>query len=317
MLLNLGTTYLIDYEAKRGKLMNHSNIPTEIQQKLQISLPDQRIEPNDKLTKCIFQMDDEVVKARCMNVVEIRNKGSPAKVTTLVTFISELLEKFDPHDREVALACFSLHANKNLFVTDEQIYRVMIGNSKARLRQAEAKRIEQSLIRLMGTIVRIDLSGLRKMKYETNQSELVGAILPAQFLTNVKINNSSRTVVKFLGESPVVTVAKIKSNQLITYETALADVGGRNSPDLIALKNYVLRRITECKRHRQLTPTITFDDVFQKNELSTKSKAEKKRYRDFLLRCFAEWQSINFISTYEMKKKGTGYHGISFQVSSD
>lgn len=262
-------------------------------------------------------MDDDVVKARCMNVVETRNKGSPAKVTTLVTFISKLLEKFDPHDREVALACFSLHANKILFVTDEQIYRVMIGNSKARLRQAETKRIEQSLIRLMGTIVRIDLSGLRKMNYETNQSELVGAILPAQFLTNVKINNSSRTVLKFLGESPVVTVAKIKSNQLITYETALADVGGRNSPDLIALKNYVLRRIIECKRHRQLTPTITFDDVFQKNELSTKSKAEKKRYRDFLLRCFAEWQSLNFISTYEMKKKGTGYHGISFQVSSD
>ena len=83
--------------------MNHSNIPTEIQQKLQISLPDQRIEPNDKLTKCIFQMDDEVVKARCMNVVEIRNKDSPCKITTLVTFISELLERFDPHDREVAL----------------------------------------------------------------------------------------------------------------------------------------------------------------------------------------------------------------------
>ena len=290
MPLNFGTTYLIDYEAKRGKLIAHNNISTEIQQKLQISLPAQRIEPNDKLAKCIFHMDDEVVKARCMNVVEIRNKGSPAKVTTLVTFISELPEKFNPHDREVALACFSLHANKTLFVTDEQ-----------------------SLIRLMGTIVRMDLYGLRKMNYETNQSELIGVILPAQFLTNVKLNNSSRTVVKFLDESPVVTVAKIKRNQLITYETALADVGGRNSPDLIALKNYVLRRITECKRHRQLTPTITFDDVFQKNELSTKSKAEKKRYRDFLLRCFAEWQSINFISTYEIKKKGTGYHGISFQ----
>ena len=294
--------------------MARNNISTEIQQKLQVSLPDQRIEPNDKITKCIFQMDDDVVKARCMNVVEIRNKDSPCKITTLVTFISELLERFDPHDREVALACFSLHANANLFVTDEQIYRMMIGNSKARLRLAEAKRIEQSLIRLMGTIVRIELSGLRKMNYKTNQSELVGAILPAQFITNVKINNSSRSVVKFLGESPVVAVAKIKSNQLITYETALADVGGRNSPDLIVLKNYVLRRIEECKLHRQLTPTITFDDVFQKNELSTKSKTEKKRYRDFLFRCFYEWQSLNLISTYEMIKKGTVCHGIAFQL---
>ena len=287
---------------------------SQLQQKLQVSLPDQRTEPNDKITKCIFQMDDDVVKARRMNVVEIRNKGSPGKIITLVTFISEFLEKFDPHDREVALACFSLYTNENFFVTDEQIYRMMIGNSKARLRLAEAKRIEQSLIRLMGTIVKIDLSGLRKMNYKTKQSELVGAILPAQFLTNVKINNSSRTVVQFLGESPVVSVAKIKSNQLITYETALADVGGRNSPDLIAIKNYVLRRIEECKIHRQLTPTITFDDVFSKNELSTKSKAEKKRYRDFLFRCFEEWQSFNLISSYEIRLKGAVYHSIAFQL---
>jgi len=281
---------------------------------IQVRLPDRRIEPNDKITKCIFQMDDAVVKARCMNVVEIRNKGSPGKITTLVTFISEFLEKFDPHDREVALACFSIYANGISFVTDEQIYRIMTGNSKARLRLAEAKRIEQSLIRLMGTIVRIELSGLRKMNYKTNQSELVGAILPAQFLTNVKINNSSRTVVKFLAESPVVSVAKIKSNQLITYETALADVGGRNSPDLIAVKNYVLRRIEECKLHRQLTPTITFDDVFQKNDLDTKSKVEKKRYRDFLFRCFEYWQSLNLISSYEMKLKSTVCYGIAFQL---
>lgn len=286
---------------------------SEIQQQLQVRLPLQRIEPNDKLTKCLFQMDDDIIKARCLNVIEKHNKGSPDKIVTPVKFISELSEKLDPHDREVALACFSLYANKNLFVTDEQIYRMMSGNSKARLRQAEAKRIEQSLIRLMSIVVRIGLSGLQKMDYKFNQSELIGAILPAQFLTNVKINNSSRTVVQFLGESPLVSVAKIKNNQLITYATALADVGGRNSPELIAIKNYVLRRIEECKRHRQLTTTITFDDVFEKNELSTKSKTEKKRYRDFFLRCFAEWQSLNIISTYEMITKGTVYHGISFQ----
>lgn len=295
--------------------MAYNNALTVTEKKqIQIRLPDRRIEPNDKVTKCIFQMDDDIVKARCMNIVETRNKSSPGKITTLVTFISELLEKFDPHDREVALACFSLHANKNLLVTDEQIYRMMTGDSKARLRQAEAKRIEQSLIRLMGTIVRIELSGLQKMKYKITKSELVGAILPAQFLTNIKINNSSRTVVKFLDESPVVSVAKIKSNQLITYKASLADVGGRNSPDLIAVKNYVLRRIEECRIHRQLTTTITFDDVFVKNGLSTKSKTEKKRYRDFLLRCFAEWQSLNLISTYEMRKKNAVYHGIAFQL---
>ena len=288
-------------------------VSLDSQQKFQVCLPKQRIEPNDKLTKCLFQMDDKDIEARCMNIVETRNKGSPDKITTLVTFISDLL-KFNPHDREVALACFSLYANQNLLVTDEQIYRMMTGNAKARLRPAESKKIEQSLVRLIGTVVRIQLSGIQKMNYKTTKSELVGAILPAQFLTNVKINNSSRTVVSFLGESPIVSLAKIKHNQLITYEVALADVGGRNSSELIAVKNYVLRRIEECKLHRQLTPTITFDDVFQKNELSTKSKTEKKRYRDFLLRCFEEWKSLNLISTYEMKLKGTVCHGISFQL---
>lgn len=300
----------IDYQK-----IDDNNTNTDIStNNIIVQLPDNRVEPNDKLSKYIFNLDNDVINARCLSIVENRNRGSPNKITTLVTFTSDYLEKLDSFDREVAMACFSIYTVGNAYTTDEQIYRVMIGNPKARLRNSERTNIENSLIRLMSTVARIDLSGLQQMGYKTTKSEIVSAVLPVQFVTNVKVNNSYRTVIKFLNEPPLITVAKIKNNQFITYKMALANVGGRNSPELIAIKNYVLRRIQECKLHPQLTRTVTFKDIFEKNGLSTKNKVEKKRYRDFLVRCFDDWKFLGLISNYEMRKKGSAYHGISFQL---
>ena len=97
----------------------------------------------------------------------------------------------------------------------------------------------------------------------------------------------------------------------MSYDKSLLNVPIRNSPEVIVIKAYILRRILEIIAHN-LTPTITFDDVFEKTELTDLSAMQKKRFRDYICKMFDFWIQQNLISSYQVNKK---YHipvNISF-----
>lgn len=276
---------------------------------VQARIPQHRVDPNDKVSKIVFDLGDKEIEARCVAVIEKITLN--LRITTHVSFISDVLEKFEGFDREVAFACMSLYENGNRYSTTEQIYRTMIGNFSARLPKTAESKIRHSLERLIASPIRINLEDLRKMRYRVTDSELFGTIIPAQFVTNVSVNGSNKTVIKFLGESPLMTLAKIKNNQLISYPISFLDVGG-NSSERIIIRNYVWRRIQEIQLHRQMSHTITLDDVLSKNGLSDKRREEKKRYRDYLIRCFQAWKLKRVIREYNVVFKGKKVHGITF-----
>ena len=181
----------------------------------------------------------------------------------------------------------------------------------------EDERIRLSLEHLIGNTIRIGMEGLLSMGYKARKVELFGSVLPAKFVSGKSVNGSTRTVVEFLGESPLVTVAKVKNNQLLSYRLESMSMGGKASPDRMALANYTRRRVEECRSHPQMCRTITFEDTFKKNGLGDRSKAEKKRYRDYLCLCFDTWKERGIIADYEVVKKtgrAHGYHGISFSL---
>ena len=279
------------------------------------TLPENRVEPNDKLTKLVFNPSDDILSTGHFYVTERPATNRLPKINTPVNFTSETLDNFDAHDRDVGMACFTLFEAGSRFATTEQIYRVMTGNTKARLYQVEDERIKDSLRNLIGSTIRIGMEGLRSMKYNVDKMELFGSILPAKFVTRTIVNGSTKTLIEFLDESPLVTLAKIKNYQLLTYNLESMNMTGRVSVERMALANYARRRIEECRVHPQLTKTLRFDDIFDKNGLSDKSKNEKKRYRDYLGQCFNSWVSSGIIADYEFVKsagKAHGYHGIRF-----
>lgn len=277
---------------------------------VQARIPQHRVDPNDKVSKVVFDLGDKEIEARCVAVIEKNTLN--LRITTHVSFISDVLEKFEGFDREVAFACMSLYENGNRYTTTEQIYRTMTGNLSARLPKTAERKIQLSLEKLISSPIRINLAGLKTMRYRINDPELFGTIVPAQFVTNISINGSNKTVIKFLGESPLMTLAKIKNNQLISYPVVLLDIGGGNSSERIIIRNYVWRRIQEVNLHRQMSHTITFDDVLSKNGLSDKRREEKKRYRDYLIRCFQAWKLKRIIREYNVVFKGKKVHGITF-----
>ncbi len=273
-----------------------------------IKLPTKVVAPNDKITKKIFSVDSASLNRGRIQVIEGRTK-----LPVLVDFMTEDFEKIEPYTREVAMACFNIFEHGNIYATTEQIYRVMTGDIKARLSAKAEQRILESLQRLIVSPIRLDISNLRTLKYQTTKSELIGTLLPAQFVTNVIVNGSTaKTVVKFLAESPIVTVAKIKNNQLLTYDLANVAVGGSNSAERIALRNYTLRRIEECRLHVQLKNVVTFDDLFRKNHLLDRRKEEKLRYRKYLKACFDEWKATDVIADYQIIFKDKSPYEIAF-----
>ncbi len=60
-----------------------------------------------------------------------------------------------------------------------------------------------------------------------------------------------------------MTVVRVKK-QPTNYPVALRDIPNQNNTTLaIMIKSYVIRRILEIILHGQLTPAITFDDMFK------------------------------------------------------
>lgn len=301
----------LDNQTKEETGSHHMTGEASFQQIYEI-LPENRVNPNDKLTKTVFDPSDNILESGNFLIRESR-----MGITTRVTFSSEEINRFDVRDREVGMACFSLYEAGNRFATTEQIYRVMTERPTIRLQFKEEKQIRTSLERLIGSTIKVDLSGVVEMGYKTERSELFGSILPAKFVTGIKLNGSRKTVIQFLDESPLVTLAKIKNNQLITYSAELLNTEKRMSIEKVAIRNYVRRRIEECRNHKQMIRMITFDNLFQKNGLNNKSSTEKQRYREYLMRCFRIWKENGVVSDYEIvKSKGRahGYHGMSFSL---
>lgn len=132
-------------------------------------------------------------------------------------------------------------------------------------------------------------------------------------ILNAKVNGQKvEGVIYFKENSPLFDIANAKS-QVIRYPHALLNVPNQNNtPLVITLKKYVMRRICEIKLHSQLKPTITFDDVFSKCKVNANDKKKKFDARNVIIKFFEHLKSQNFISDFEVKKEGREFSKISF-----
>ena len=141
------------------------------------------------------------------------------------------------------------------------------------------------------------------------------SILPACELDCTINGQFVENVLYFDRMSPLLELAETK-NQIVRFPSELLDVPNQNNtPLIIALKTYVLRRVAEVKLHKQMTPTITFDDVFKKCRLNKADKYKKADARNAILKLFEHLKNKSFITAYEVEKRGNFVHGIQFSFA--
>ena len=155
-----------------------------------------------------------------------------------------------------------------------------------------------------------------KLNYNGGKPELlVSTLLPSHYIKASTVNGNDATTIYFTAEPPLLKIAKLKNEQLLTYDATLLDVPNQqNTPMNIAVKNYVMQRIQEVKLHR-LTPTVTFDDVFKKCRIDNAHGEIKRRARETIIAFMNHLKSQSEITNLEITKKGNSFYSVKFTYS--
>lgn len=289
------------------------------------------VEPNNGFMKKLFNLDEatfrQALHGKTFNAKE-KNKTKKKDAVFSRAIIQNATgyddaTPLDEFDRAVLGVVISEYLFGNKILTTNTIFRALIGkigqaNFGIYPDKNQESAIVNSLLKLMSKFVNLqdvtqNLNDLKYVDKDGNEFSFKWTRLLPAGIAYAKINGQESTVIFFNEISPLYEIADAKS-QVIRYPHELLNVPGqRNTPLIIAMKKYVMRRICEIKLHKQLTPTITFDDVFQKCRVeNTTDRKEVMRRREYILKFFEHLKEQNFIKNYEVVKKGTTIHGVKF-----
>ena len=164
-------------------------------------------------------------------------------------------------DRAVLGILISEFLAGNHFSTVNIIFRALIGkvgDQNVRPMKNQKSAIFNSLFKLMGTVVDFQnlsdvLKGLHYSDKDGNFISLRSSNLISIDILDAKVNGQIlNDVIFFKDNSPLFLIADAK-NQIVRYPHALLDVPNlNNTPRIISIKKYVLRRICEIKLHKLL-----------------------------------------------------------------
>lgn len=306
--------------------MINFNSPTNFQ----VSPSKVRVITNDRLSKKIFELtqddlSDWIENHKTMNFIEMFNHKKFGEITSPIKLsvdgenfsISEPLDQFDG---AVLSVCNSEWNAKNPITTPSIIYRGLtgkVGKSDAEPSKDQLAAIFNSVNKLMRLQLDYDMTSLcEKLKYNGGKPErLVSTLLPCHYLQSSTINGKDTTIIYFDREPILLTVAKIKNCQLLTYDAKLLDVPHQQNTTMnISVKNYVMRRIQEIKLHN-LQPILTFDDIFEKCRLENSDNKKKLRAREIIIEFMEHLKKQSKIKNFELTKRGNSFYSIKFSYS--
>ena len=231
------------------------------------------------------------------------------------------ISPLDEFDRAVLGVIISEYLAGNRYSTVNIVFRALIGkvgDQNARPSKNQLDFIAHSIQKLMGTVVDFSAisSSLNELHYTDkngNKITLRSSNLLSADILNAKVNGQVLDGVIFFKDiSPLFLIADSKS-QVIRYPHELMNVPNQNNtPRIISVKKYVLRRICEIKLHKNLARTITFDDVFQKCRMLNCPREIKRDTRNAVINFFEHLQEKNFILSFELVQQCNKFVSIKF-----
>lgn len=282
-----------------------------------------RVDLNDKLAKTIFKLSDErterLLQGKTSYIVE-KEIQKIGEITTAYHILNaegyQVVRPFNMFDRFVLSACISEWLAGNHYTTVAIIYRALtgkIGKGDSKPSVTQRKTIIESLGVLMNRIIDYNAEDLsRLMDYDKSDALYgKGPLLSAMYVDFSALDSENDTLIFFTSEPTLLKLSKIKK-QLVSYDATLLDMPGQNTPMNITAKNYAMLRVQEIKLHRQLTPTITFDDVFRKLRIENSSTKTKMDVRNTMLEFFDHLKNENIVKDFEVVKHGNTFYSIKF-----
>ena len=165
----------------------------------------------------------------------------------------------------------------------------------------------------MSRIVDYGAENICQVMGYNNGNPFVGKapLLPVAYIDFSAVSGDNDTLIFFTDKPPLLKMAQIKK-QLISYNALLLDMPGQNTPMNIASKNYTMLRIQEIILHKQLTPTITFANVFKKLRIENADNKIKQHVREYMVAFFEHLKTEGVVKSFEGVKHGNTFYGIKF-----
>ena len=278
--------------------------------------------PCDKLSNHMFNYSaDEYAEIlenhdRC-GCVEGVKKGK--KIVTpywleLIKGYEDLLP-LNPFHREILFHAMNFYEQGFNVITISMTLDSLTGEEKRNVCKEQYAAIKSAIDKLGFTRIKIDLAPLFKAypKYAANfkgdrdRAELIGILLPMKYL-ETEINGQKTLAIELLGESPLMTVAKLKK-QILTYDaTPLAIAEQKNTPQVITVKNYLLRRIKLIERG--LSPIILFKTLYENCGLADATDSIKRNVRKEIGDILSSFKADGVIKNFEFERQGRAYRAI-------
>lgn len=273
--------------------------------------------PSDKISKALVTMTPEEQETGEIQVIELKQTRKQSQIISTIKFDLELLKKrgfshLDSFDIFVLFTCFAIQAGGNKISSAPIIYRTMKGISgnshqdKNKITPTMRHEILASIEKLRLTPITIDATGIcSKYGYVGKGKYTNDYLLPCKIVNDSSIMINGAIVedaIVFYGESPLVEIAKMKNNQIITYEKKLLNVPLNTNRQNIVIPPYLIHRIKNSD-HKEMRNTILIDTMINDCDW----KGERKRLTKIIEKCFDYWRDkCTLISNYEIEKDGRG-----------
>lgn len=228
------------------------------------------------------------------------------------------LAKLNAYDKTVLNAVCSIYFAGNTFTSVNAIFKVMNGNTTREPKEEQKKKILASLEKLNNIVIYIDFSDEVKNKYITlkdaEKDERVKDLHVKDRLIQYReidaVTTKGRQVraIQIFAEPILMTYSKMKARQeIMTIPADMLNIESISLTDyVIVLKEYLAKEITQIKKGARNNSLILFDTIFNECGLTDKydtdektNRSKLKRYRETVLKIFAEWKKKGYIDGYK------------------
>lgn len=287
------------------------------------------IVPIDKLSNDLFKLPAEfyarILNGESMKIKErFKDNGKEVFTEYWLKLAGGFLDKspLEPFHREVLFAFLSAYEQDYDTVTFKMTFNTLTGTDKSHMCKNQFEALNEAVKKLQSIRITIDATTLfeaepkYKARYGKGSAKLTGYLLPCE-IVEAEINGREKTLaVKLLGESPLMRLAKAKA-QIVSYDNApLAIFKQFNTPLVMTIKNWLLRRIHTTKserRKRGLNPSILFSTLYA--ECGIKDKPlEKKRSRERIFEILDAFKIKGVIAGYSVEREGNNYRSIRLEI---
>lgn len=283
----------------------------------------------DKLSKQLAKLSpadyaDSIGDAEPNTVDELPNSGKKIRTKYWLKHKDEFndMTPLSWFDLSVLAICH-VYYKRGEVVSLNTIHRILTG-SKHPPTEEQKKEIENSVVRLMKTVITVDMSELyqtnaksKRPRWNLPWDKKTAPLLPCVLEGGVMLNGKKTDVVKVYEISPLMEIAEGKKQQLAVEAKLLATPELKNNRRVLRVKVFVIafvvRMAESLKAGRKNIPTsLTFETIYEAAGVADETDSVKRNAREAAIKT-AEWlKAQGVIRDFETVCEGHRFRSITF-----